>query len=93
MRDVRPHMAQVSRKAIASAILGFAGLPFCPAAPFAIYLGWKALADVKASGGTLEGSGLALTGIVLGGIGTAFLAFVTLIGLIYLYGWLTGQYP
>lgn len=86
-------MTQVSRKAIASAILGFAGLPFCLVAPFAIYLGWRALADVKASGGTLGGSGLALIGIVLGGIGTAFLAFATLTAAIYLYGWITGQYP
>jgi hypothetical protein len=83
----------VSRKAVASAILGIAGLPFCPAAPIAVYLGWKALSDVKASGGELQGSGWALFGIVLGAIGTAFLAFVTLIAVIYLYGWLTGQYP
>jgi len=91
--SARPHVAQVSRKAIASAILGFVGLPFCPVAPIAIYLGWKALTDVKASDGTLDGFGLAFTGIVLGGIGTAFLAFVTSTGLIYLYSWLTGQYP
>jgi len=83
----------VSRKAVASAILGVAGLPFCPVAPIAVYLGWKALSDVKASRGDLEGVGLALAGVVLGMIGTAFLAFVTLIALLYLYGWMTGQYP
>lgn len=79
-----------SRVALASLTLGVAGLAFCPVAPFAIFLGRKALAaGLQDPTVTI----MSRTGIVLGVVGSLFLAVVILIAGIYFYGWVTGQYP
>lgn len=82
-----------SGKALLSLALGLGGILFCLMSPLAIYVGRKALEEIKASGDRLGGSTSAQVGIALGWIGSAFLAFVTWIAAIYLEGWLSGEYP
>ena len=88
-----PEPPRTSGKAVLSLALGLGGILFCLVSPFAIYLGGKALEEINVSDGRLGGSASARTGIALGWIGSAFLAFVTWIALIYLQGWLSGEYP
>ena len=86
-----------SGKAIASMILGFGIiLPLCdiiipfiglltiPTAVIGVILGHIALNDIKKSGGTLGGKGMAITGLVLGYISIGLLAVVILILLLVL---------
>jgi hypothetical protein len=61
-------------QAYASMILGIIGLfPICPVvlSVIALILGFMAKNEIDRSGGQLGGSGIALTGIITGGIGTA----------------------
>jgi hypothetical protein len=61
-------------QAYAAMILGIIGLfPVCPVilSVIALILGFTAKNEIDRSGGQLGGSGIALTGIILGGVGTA----------------------
>lgn len=81
-----------ARAALASVVLGLAGIPFCPLAPFAIYFGLKAK---RTAGPQPEKSVIviATVGIALGVIGSVFLLLVVVMASIYGYAWITGQYP
>lgn len=81
----RPHQL-----ALISLVLGVAGLLFFPLAPFAIFLGRKASAAGPRDASIKTMSRIA---IVLGIIGSVFLAFAILIAGIYAYAYLTNQYP
>lgn len=77
--------------ALASLTLGVAGLLFCPLAPLAFYFGRKA----SQAGSQTDGNVAVMLriGVVLGIIGSLFLALVAIMANIYLYAWLTNQYP
>jgi prepilin-type processing-associated H-X9-DG protein len=60
---------RTSRKAIASLVLGALFLFACASGVPAILFGWRALADIKKSGGRLRGQRTAIAGIVLGVFG------------------------
>lgn len=80
-----------AQAALASLLLGVAGLLFCPLAPLAIYFGRKA-----AEAGPSMDKGTAVMsriGVVLGIIGSVFLALIAIMGSIYLYMLITNQYP
>jgi hypothetical protein len=77
--------------ALASVTLGIVGLAFCPLAPLAIYLGRRAMAG--GSGPDSRVTFMSWAGIILGTIGCLFLAFVSFMASIYLYGYVTGRYP
>jgi hypothetical protein len=73
-----PARPQVSGAAPAL-VLGILGVVLCPlCGPFAWALGRKAEQEVDASGGTLDGRGLATAGKILGMIGTAFIVLLIL---------------
>ena len=60
--------------AVASLVLGILGLTICSiCAPFAWWQGQKARAAVDASGGTLDGRGMATAGWIMGIIGTVII--------------------
>lgn len=68
--------AQTSGAAIASLVLGILSLPFCLsilAAVPAIICGHIARSNIRHSGGTLTGSGMALAGLILGYLEVAIL--------------------
>jgi len=73
---VRP--TETSGKAIASLICGIFFLVF-PAAVAAVILGHLSLSEIKKSAGRLQGHGMAMTGLVLGYLGTAGLIPVAVI--------------
>jgi|SRR3954449_330977 uncharacterized protein DUF4190 len=60
--------------AYASMILGIVGLVACPLLPsiLALVFGTMARSEIDRSGGQLGGSGIALTGLILGAIGVGF---------------------
>ena len=65
-----PQQAQTSGKAIASLILGLASFLFCLLTGIpAIIFGVLSLSEIGRSGGRIGGRGMAITGIVTGGIG------------------------
>jgi type IV pilus assembly protein PilA len=70
--------AETSGKAIASLICGIFFLVF-PAAVAAVILGHLSLSEIKKSAGRLKGHGMAMTGLVLGYLGTAGLIPVAVI--------------
>ena len=60
-------------RATLALVLGVVGV-FCGiAAPFALFIGRKAVTDIDASGGQMGGRGLAQAGFILGIIGTVLL--------------------
>ncbi|HEV2786283.1 MAG TPA: DUF4190 domain-containing protein [Solirubrobacteraceae bacterium] len=66
--------------AVLSLVLGIIGVVLCSlCAPFAWKLGKEAEAAVDASGGTLQGRGLATAGKILGIIGTVLLVLGILV--------------
>ena len=69
--------------AIASLVLGIVGvMGFMITSPIALYYGYKARREIDSSVGAEEGRGLAIAGIVLGWVGTAFLIFFVFIFLL-----------
>jgi type IV pilus assembly protein PilA len=72
---------QTSGKAIASLILGIFFL-FIPTAILAIIFGHLSLSDIKKSAGRLQGRGMAITGLVLGYAGLAFIPVILIIAAI-----------
>jgi type IV pilus assembly protein PilA len=76
----RPYVgpAETSGKAIASLICGIFFLIF-PAAVAAIILGHLSLSDISKAAGRLKGRGMAITGLVLGYLGTVGLIPVAVI--------------
>jgi hypothetical protein len=60
-----------SGSATAALVLGICGIVVCPiiCSIFALILGYTARSSIKASGGAIAGSGLAIWGIVLGWLG------------------------
>jgi Domain of unknown function (DUF4190) len=68
---------QSSNKALASLICGVLFL-FVPASIAAIILGHLALADIKRSAGRIAGQGMAVAGLVMGYVGVALTAILTL---------------
>jgi hypothetical protein len=73
--------AQVqSQKAVIALVLGIVSCICCSiAAPFAIWQGRAAMAEIDASGGAQSGRGLAQAGFILGIIGCVLLA----LGILY----------
>lgn len=72
---------QTSGKAIASLILGIFFF-LIPTAILAIIFGHLSLSDIKKSAGRLQGRGMAITGLVLGYAGIAFIPVVLIIAAI-----------
>ena len=66
---------ETSGKAIASLVCGLLGFIF-PAALVAIILGHISRSEIRKSGGRVTGSGLALTGLVLGYLGVSLIPFL-----------------
>ncbi len=84
---------QSSSKACAALLLGIFRLALPLLSPAAVVFGRKALKDIERSQEQIRGRGGATVGMALGYVGSAWLAFCLLIGGIYLFGYLTGQYP
>jgi type IV pilus assembly protein PilA len=76
-----PAPSETSGKAIASLICGLLFFIF-PAAVAAIILGHLSLSEINKSAGRLAGRGLAITGLVFGYGGVAFIPFVLIIAAI-----------
>lgn len=74
-----PNAAKTSKSALWSLICGIAGLLICLATVPAVILGIVGLTKIKKSNGALKGSGLAITGLVLGGV---FMVFWLIVGMI-----------
>jgi type II secretory pathway pseudopilin PulG len=72
---------QTSGKAIASLIFGIFFF-MIPTAILAIIFGHLSLSDIKKSAGRLQGRGLAITGLVLGYAGIAFIPLILIIAAI-----------
>jgi uncharacterized protein DUF4190 len=72
-------------QAFAALILGIVGLVICPIIPsiLAIVFGSMARSEIDRSGGQLGGSGIALTGLILGwvGVGLWVLFFLAVVAL------------
>lgn len=89
-RLVEPPRRGTNGSAIASLVLGIVGVVGFPlTAPIALYFGYKGRREIDASAGAEEGRGLAIAGIVLGWVGTAFLilfAFIFLLFIIFAVG-------
>ncbi len=64
--------AQTSGKAIASLLFGLLFL-FTPSAIAAVIFGHLSLSEIRKSAGRLKGAGIAVTGLVLGYVGLAFI--------------------
>jgi len=78
-----------SSRAVWSLVLGILGLILCGLlAPFAWWLGASELRDIKAGLSPDSGQGLATAGMVLGIIGTVFLAISCCGALVYLLFWI-----
>lgn len=67
-----PVVAETSRRAVASLILGFFAWIF-PAAIVAVILGHISRGEIHRSGGKLKGRGMALAGLIMGYAGVALL--------------------
>ena len=65
--------AETSGKAIGSLITGIFGLLLFPAAIVAIALGHISRSEIRKSNGRLQGAGIALTGLIFGYLGIAFI--------------------
>ena len=75
-----PPVPPAHRQAMTAMVLGIVGLLCCsPAAPFAIWLGHKAMREIDASGGQLSGRGQAQAGFILGIIGTVLLVILLIL--------------
>lgn len=90
---VPPYLTRTNGKATASLVTGIVSvvLSWCPGlgvvGVVAIVLGVKARNEIQASGGTQQGDGLALGGIVTGSIAVAFgLLIVVLIVIAFATG-------
>jgi hypothetical protein len=70
-----------SGKAIASMVFGFFFF-LLPLAIVAVFLGHLSLSQIKKSAGTLGGRGMALTGLVLGYLGVAFIPLILIVAAI-----------
>ena len=66
-------LGTTSGKALGSLITGIFGLVLFPAAIVAIVLGHISRTEIRKRGGRLHGAGMALTGLVFGYIGVAFI--------------------
>ena len=64
-------------------VLGIISVFCCPVlGPVALFIGNASRQRIQASGGTLGGGGLATAGFVLGIIGTIFLVFFVITGIV-----------
>ncbi len=87
-----PHeAAHTNVRAVSALLLGIFGLALPLLSPAAVVLALKALKQQRQ--GVAEGKTAATAGLILGYIGSAWLAFCLLIAGIYLVGYLTGEYP
>ncbi len=70
-----------NQKAILSLVFGILGWMACPilCAIVAVFLGHLARAEIRGSGGTIDGDGMALVGLILGW-SHLILAFLMIIG-------------
>lgn len=85
---------QTASGAVASLVLGVLGIVLCPlCAPIAWSLGRTAEREVDASGGSLDGRGLATAGKITGIIGTVLLVLYVLAFVVFflLLGWAVDQ--
>ncbi|HEV2299155.1 MAG TPA: DUF4190 domain-containing protein [Candidatus Acidoferrales bacterium] len=83
MAGIPTAQLQTSGKAIASLVLGICIfiLGFLTGIP-AIIFGHLAKSDIKKSGGSLQGDGMALAGLILGYLSVVFLPFILIIAAI-----------
>jgi hypothetical protein len=74
---------QTSGVAIASLVLGIISFLFCPfiGSIAAVICGHVARSNIRSSGGTLSGDGLALAGLIMGYVGFAFMGLAVLAGM------------
>jgi predicted lipid-binding transport protein (Tim44 family) len=73
---------KTSGKALGSLITGIFGLLLFPAAIVAIILGHISRSEIRKSNGGLQGAGMALTGLILGYAGIAFIPMILIIAAI-----------
>ncbi|MEW6026415.1 MAG: type II secretion system protein GspG [Planctomycetota bacterium] len=74
-----PTAARTSTSALWSLICGIAGILFClPAIP-AVILGIIGLVKIKKSAGTLKGTGMAIAGLIMGGLGVLMIPVMLII--------------
>jgi len=77
-----PYGQQTNNKATTALVLGIVGLVVCQIVSiFAIIVGREAAREIRYSGGTQTGEGMATAGRVLGWIGVAILVLSILIGI------------
>ncbi|MFP5363388.1 MAG: DUF4190 domain-containing protein [Thermoleophilia bacterium] len=75
---------QTGSGAVASLVLGVLGIVLCPiCAPIAWSLGRTAEREIDASGGRLDGRGLATAGKITGIIGTVLLILYVLVFVVF----------
>jgi type IV pilus assembly protein PilA len=75
-------LGKTSGKALGSLITGIFGLLLFPAAIVAIILGHISRSEIRKSNGGLQGAGMALTGLILGYAGIAFIPMILIIAAI-----------
>lgn len=73
---------ETSGKALGSLITGIFGLLLFPAAIAAIILGHISRSEIRKSNGRLQGAGMALTGLIFGYAGIAFIPMILIIAAI-----------
>ncbi len=71
-----------SGKAVGSLITGIIGLIFFPVSIAAIILGHMSRSEIRKSNGRLQGSGMALAGLIMGYLGIALLPLVLIVAAI-----------
>ena len=82
---------KTSKSAIWSLICGIAGLIFClPAIP-AIILGIIGLVNIKKSAGALKGKGMAIAGLILGGLMTIAIPFIAMAAAVAIPAFMTAK--
>lgn len=77
-----PQIAPKSGKAVSSLVAGISGLLFFPASIAAIVLGHMSRAEIKKSGGRMQGAGMALAGLILGYGVVAIIPFIMIVAAI-----------
>lgn len=79
------YSAPTAGKAVGALVCGIVGLTVCaPVGIAAIVLGGQARTDIAASGGRLQGDGMAQAGVIMGWISVGLLIFGILVFVIVL---------
>jgi Domain of unknown function (DUF4190) len=79
------YSAPTSGKAVGSLVCGIAGLAVCaPVGIVAVILGTQARNEITASGGRIQGDGMALAGLIMGWVAIGLFVLGALIAVIVL---------